>query len=332
MTSPAKVDKDMEDRLHSKTKLAVNFPPADVIAAALSHSESTESCKEVPVRLAPTKSIIHHHIEAMDAPVAQELPLKGPDGTRESLFGTKLHMPQISETRMVQSIPHRPPVSHAIQQRGADSNGLIVGYWKDGICDCYTHWFPNVIMSFLCPCVALAQVTQRIGLLHYRATLTLLGTVLFAAILCILIRSIELYHGDQFMTNKLIHIGQEKNLSMEDTVSSALDIMDVQAHSASRATTFLALGLTCSSIASLLVWYVRAVVRDGFRIPGNCVEDMVFSFFCPCCVIAQAATQCEAYEKKLSFRPRDVLQGYVIASFQVAPFSPPSVLSGNFDQ
>ncbi|KDO29823.1 hypothetical protein SPRG_19709 [Saprolegnia parasitica CBS 223.65] len=61
-----------------------------------------------------------------------------------------------------------------------DQNGLVVGHWKVGICDCCTDVVPNACMSCICPWVSLAQIVHRIGLYSYFSALVVIGVVYLA--------------------------------------------------------------------------------------------------------------------------------------------------------
>jgi Cys-rich protein (TIGR01571 family) len=51
------------------------------------------------------------------------------------------------------------------------NSGIQTGRWSNGFCDCCNVIVPNCLMSCCCPCVALAQVYARIGIISYRTAL-----------------------------------------------------------------------------------------------------------------------------------------------------------------
>ncbi|KAG1707855.1 hypothetical protein DVH05_024506 [Phytophthora capsici] len=50
---------------------------------------------------------------------------------------------------------------------------IMTGKWEVGFCDCCTHCVPNCLMVSCCPCVSLAQVSARLGMLQYGVALVL---------------------------------------------------------------------------------------------------------------------------------------------------------------
>ncbi|CAK4080429.1 unnamed protein product [Aphanomyces euteiches] len=72
---------------------------------------------------------------------------------------------------------------HAPYAVALDHNQLIVGKWKTDILGCMMDdVVPNCLMSTFCPCVALAQVTHRVGMYKYWKVL-----VSFAALVLLFI-------------------------------------------------------------------------------------------------------------------------------------------------
>ena len=49
-----------------------------------------------------------------------------------------------------------------------------------------------------------------------------------------------------------------------------------------------------------LLGLMRTKVRDRQGIEGNIVEDFLLSFFCPCCILAQMAQECEEVKKPIA--------------------------------
>lgn len=56
--------------------------------------------------------------------------------------------------------------------------GITVGKWEVGLCGCCTHCVPNCLVTFFCPCISLAQISARLGMLQYDIALVLF-TLLF---------------------------------------------------------------------------------------------------------------------------------------------------------
>ncbi|KAF0684623.1 Aste57867_23427 [Aphanomyces stellatus] len=306
-------------------------PHAEGASASHSHAKMNHSMKLTPIdRPISSFGQSFQHPAAMAPVVMAPRASDVPGGTSIQPSAASR---DANHVNLIQQAPSNRPPQAVPSDRGADANGLIVGYWKVGVCDFYTDWFPNCVMSFLCPCVALAQVTHRIAIAHFFTMLLLHGVLMSGAYVCSGLRWRESIQYNHFLNTKLAWVDERDTLSMEDTVAAALSILDANAAAAGRSTTYAAVLAAFAVASGLVVWYVRAIVRQSFRIPGTIVEDVAFSFVCPWCAIAQMATQTDTYEDKTwRFRPRDTLPGYVVSPFQVFPMSdlhmsPPSLVS-----
>ncbi|KAE9332106.1 hypothetical protein PF008_g15102 [Phytophthora fragariae] len=51
--------------------------------------------------------------------------------------------------------------------------GITVGKWEVGFCGCFTDMVPNCLMVTFCPCVSLAQVLSRLGMMNFTTALIL---------------------------------------------------------------------------------------------------------------------------------------------------------------
>ncbi|KAF4149007.1 PLAC8 family [Phytophthora infestans] len=51
--------------------------------------------------------------------------------------------------------------------------GATVGKWEVGFCDCFTHCVPNCLMVTCCPCISLAQISARLGMMDYSLAMVL---------------------------------------------------------------------------------------------------------------------------------------------------------------
>lgn len=66
-----------------------------------------------------------------------------------------------------------------------------------------------------------------------------------------------------------------------------------------------------SVLMALFVTRIRWRIRYLFSIPGSVIEDLLSSFLCGCCAIAQMATHVESYDAgSCAFLPRSTLKGY----------------------
>ncbi|OWZ21755.1 hypothetical protein PHMEG_0003638 [Phytophthora megakarya] len=76
---------------------------------------------------------------------------------------------------------------------------------------------------------------------------------------------------------------------------------------------YLIVSGVCYVLFSATVWQLRAKARKEFQIRGNWGEDCWSSLWCPCCALAQVATQVKSYTPgSCSFGPphADTLPAY----------------------
>ncbi|ETK93368.1 hypothetical protein F441_03559 [Phytophthora nicotianae CJ01A1] len=62
---------------------------------------------------------------------------------------------------------------HIDDLKGNNNLGITVGKWEVGFCACFTHCVPNCLMVTCCPCVSLAQISARLGMMEYSLALVL---------------------------------------------------------------------------------------------------------------------------------------------------------------
>lgn len=156
-------------------------------------------------------------------------------------------------------------------------NGVHVGNWSVGLHDC-SDCVPNCLMSTLCPCIALAQIYARLGVLSYRVSVVLIV--------------VGFVGGTIYCT--------------KDEASKGKDIIPALL-AGFRDTVILAEFL----IVSPLVVFIRMHVRDRFMIPGSCREDCKVASSCMWCAIAQIASHTRSYKPgDCSFKGPDVLPAY----------------------
>ena len=199
--------------------------------------------------------------------------------------------------------------------RGLDYNGLIEGYWKSGLCDCMHDWHPNWLMSTFCPCIALGQTTHRIGLWRFHYVAALYGALTIAMYSCV---AAALSHRCSYAllaSTQMNWIAAHSELTLEETVRAALFVVDARDSSTKDGVMCLLASIACLLCLVLVLWYIRASIREIFKIPGSCAEDMLFSLCCASCAIAQLATHTHAYKRNVwSMKPRDILPGYVLSN------------------
>ncbi|RLN96882.1 hypothetical protein BBJ28_00024522 [Nothophytophthora sp. Chile5] len=72
--------------------------------------------------------------------------------------------------------PVTPPAQSAPtpEDQDKDVDGrqeIMVGRWEVGFCSCCTDCVPNCCMATFCPCVSLAQISDRLGIAPYECSL-----------------------------------------------------------------------------------------------------------------------------------------------------------------
>ena len=155
-------------------------------------------------------------------------------------------------------------------------------------------------MSWICPCVSMAQITARMGFRHYCLTLIVLSILSISTYTCL---------GLSYLERPDLEPNFEKSL---------LYSINLQGN-------YLFLALLPISIFVLIVKHYRGRVRKALSIPGSATEDMLLSFCCQSCVIAQMASQVKSYERHSCWiGPLDTLPGYT-ASYNITVTEPTAV-------
>ncbi|KDO20283.1 hypothetical protein SPRG_14418 [Saprolegnia parasitica CBS 223.65] len=62
---------------------------------------------------------------------------------------------------------------------GVDHNGIPQRQWRQHLCGCWSACVPNTLMSALCPCISLAQISVRMGFSSSSYVAQVLSTGLF---------------------------------------------------------------------------------------------------------------------------------------------------------
>ncbi|KAF4043687.1 PLAC8 family [Phytophthora infestans] len=72
------------------------------------------------------------------------------------------------------------PYAIAVEEPKADpadgksaAGEFTAGKWEVGFCDCFKHCVPNCLMTSCCPCVTLAQISSRLGMMPFKFALLL---------------------------------------------------------------------------------------------------------------------------------------------------------------
>jgi len=161
---------------------------------------------------------------------------------------------------------------------GPVGEGIKVGEWGAGLCDCFNSLVPNCLCVTFCACVPLAQISHRLGLAQFQTALIAFGVLV----------------GIQYIMQTL-----SRNIGVSSSYTYYTD-------SFGRSVWSLDYDYTLYYIISLVnfivmvvlvaaVMHMRRVTRERFQIGGSTVEDCLYSFFCSCCTIAQIATHIKSY-------------------------------------
>lgn len=185
--------------------------------------------------------------------------------------------------------------------RGAEfiaGDGIPTGAWASGLFDCFDNLVPNCFMVTLCPCVALAQLSTRLGGASYMLVLSLL---LFALMI-------------QLSMLLLAWATAEEDFDSNDR--------PIDSHYGAQDKKLNAVCVVIAVIVQLLllayVWRLRITTRSRFQLPGSLVTDCLSSWFCSCCTVAQLRTHVRCYQPgSCSFGAPDVLQAYPGKSYAV---------------
>ncbi|RLN88114.1 hypothetical protein BBJ28_00015769 [Nothophytophthora sp. Chile5] len=162
-------------------------------------------------------------------------------------------------------------------------DGIPSGAWAAGLFDCFQHCVPNCLMVTFCPCVALAQVSARLGVASFGLALgVLLLLMVVELVMFIFIWTSESHsissEDEGYYNYGWQHHGHSSSSSSDTTVNG----------------TFVAITLLVQVLVFLFIWQLRAKARSWFQLPGNVMTDCLSSWFCPCCTVAQLATHLPA--------------------------------------
>jgi Cys-rich protein (TIGR01571 family) len=201
--------------------------------------------------------------------------------------------PPPSRRAPVQAMP--PPAPPANSSEGA----ITVGHWDAELCGCCTHAVPNCLMATCCPCVSLAQISARLGMLSFPVALCLFGVVILAEWVAV---GLVGYRAN--------YVNQDSNYSNYDCYYYY--ICDYSTYSFGTAYTIFCIYLSLATIGIFLfVWHLRTQTRTRFQLPGTCCCDFWSALCCTCCSIAQVATHVKSYTSgNCNFGPPDTLPAY----------------------
>ncbi|RLN96881.1 hypothetical protein BBJ28_00024521 [Nothophytophthora sp. Chile5] len=184
-----------------------------------------------------------------------------------------------SEIRTV-SFANKAPTRRASKRRLIeDRYGVAFGRWDSGLFACFTHCVPNGLMAAFCPCVALAQIAARLGVVTYSSALLAFFTL--TAIV-------------------LVSLGFALTEVLEDSEMAQ-----------TYTTAYRFLNDLVNLLMIISVWYLRSTTRRRFEIPGSCCGDLWTSACCFCCATAQMASHLKSYTPgSCDFRGVEELPAY----------------------
>lgn len=180
--------------------------------------------------------------------------------------------------------------------------GIPTGAWAAGLFDCLDNMMPNCFMVTLCPCVALAQLSTRLGVASYRLVLGLLLLVTALEITSFALVWTMSDDDDDSSDGSYYFYGWEHSGHSGNAVANG---------------TFAVLTLLVQMLLFVYIWQLRVKTRTRFQLPGNAATDCLSSWFCSCCTVAQLRTHLRCYQPgDCSWGP-DVLQAYPGKSYAV---------------
>jgi len=165
-------------------------------------------------------------------------------------------------------------------------DGVPTGAWAAGLFDC----FDNL------PCVALAQLSTRLGVASYRVVLSLL---LFVTVLELTMFTLIWTSTDH---DTYYYSWEGRNYHHHDVANG----------------TFAIITILVQILLFVYIWQLRSKTRARFQLPGSTATDCLSSWFCSCCTVAQLRTHVRCYQPgSCAFGAPDVLQAYPGKSYAV---------------
>ncbi|KAG6619559.1 PLAC8 family protein [Phytophthora cinnamomi] len=193
-------------------------------------------------------------------------------------------------------VEHAPGSPGQARQAGVNEQGVMVGAWSADFWGCFDSMFPNCCMVTFCPCVSLAQISERLGVAPYRRTL----------VVFLLLVAAEIAAG--------LYPSKSSSSSSSEWNSSTSTSRRYSNHSSDSNPIQSWVIVIVRGIFIAYVWHLRQTTRRVFRIPGGACGDCWSSFCCSCCAMAQIATHIKSYKPgDCSFGPPDVLPPYTRA-------------------
>ncbi|KAG7390755.1 hypothetical protein PHYPSEUDO_006874 [Phytophthora pseudosyringae] len=191
----------------------------------------------------------------------------------------------------VEHVPGTPGQTH---QAGVNEQGVMVGAWSTDFWGCFDAMIPNCCMVTCCPCVSLAQISERLGVAPYRRVLAIFLLLSLAEIVAGLYPSSSSSSSVWYTSSSRAR--EDSDDEDEDRESNPVQSWIIT---------------IVRAISFAYIWHLRQTTRRLFRIPGGPCGDCWASFCCSCCTMAQIATHIKSYKPgDCSFGPPDVLPPY----------------------
>jgi Cys-rich protein (TIGR01571 family) len=193
------------------------------------------------------------------------------------------------------------PKAHPANADDAKTVVIKTGAWDADLFGCLDSWV-NCCTVWWLPCVALAQISQRIGWASYWTVLQILLAIYAVEIVLASIVSVS-------VSGSLHDTDMEAQLRSLYEDHPKLFVTGSAVSLAGSACTFL--GSFGGLVMVLITWSLRGRVRQLFGIPGDVFYDGIASVCCSPCTVAQMATHVKSYKKgSCDIGPVDTLPGF----------------------
>ncbi|GMF17964.1 unnamed protein product [Phytophthora lilii] len=186
----------------------------------------------------------------------------------------------------VQTVVYVAHAPNTPVQPGLNDQGVMVGAWSADFWGCCDMLIPNCCMVTFCPCVSLAQISERLGVAPYRRTLVIFVLLVAAEIVAALYPSSS--SGWYRSSSRYSDDDDRRSNPVQSWIITIV-----------------------RAIFFVYIWHLRQTTRRLYHIPGGPCGDCWASCCCSCCAIAQIATHIKSYKPgDCGFGPPDVLPPY----------------------
>lgn len=197
--------------------------------------------------------------------------------------------------------PTNAYMAHPPTPAVAQATGVRTGQWDADLCGCFTDVVPNCVMPTFCPCVSLAQITSRLSIMPFGATLSVFACIYAVQWAVSSLVSYRFYYlsldGEELCDYDWYYDWYYCYYSRH-TFGAAYGI-------------FSALSFLAELAVFLAVWHIRNQTRLRFQLPGSGCGDCCMALCCTCCSVAQVATHIKSYKPgSCDFAPVDSLPAY----------------------